>query len=76
MKVTSEMLSLGGTPLSRLADFEDQNGNGIQAANDRDEIRLATDSYNPLGHVACLSADDADALGHQLIELAGKAKAW
>ena len=58
------------------ADFEDQYGNGIKASTDRDEIMLATDSYNPLGRVSRLSADVAEALGHRLLELAGKARAW
>lgn len=62
--------------MSDLADFEDQYDNGIQATNDRDEIRLAIDSYNPLGRVARLSPDVAEALGHRLIELAGKARDW
>ena len=58
------------------ADFEDQDGNGIKASTDRDEIMLETDSYNPLGCVSHLSSDVAEALGHRLIELAGKARAW
>lgn len=76
MRVTDDMLSVGGIPLSELADFEDQNGCGIRATDDRNEVRLATNSYNPLGHVAQLAPDDAESLGHRLIELADKARNW
>ena len=62
--------------MSNLANLEDQNGNGIEATCERDEIRLATDSYNPLGRVARLSPDVAEALGYRLIDLAIKARNW
>lgn len=58
------------------ADFEDQDGNGIQVTSDRDDIMLAMDSHNPLGRVSCLSPDVAEALGHRLVEMADKARAW
>lgn len=76
MRVSNDLLSLGGIPLIELAEFEDQNGCGIRVTDDRDEVTLATDSYMPFGHVARLTPDDAEAIGYRLIESARKAREW
>jgi hypothetical protein len=65
-----------GKPLRDIADIIDENGKGIKAYSDRDQVILETDALSTFGDRRELSWADAEALSQVLVREAGKARDW
>lgn len=68
MRVTEGMTTEGGEPLSRLADFIDDEGSGVLTSVGYGRVRVRVDSVKYPSEYVDLDPDDADALA-QLIHL-------
>lgn len=70
MKVTKEMRSEGGLPLSDMADFQDEDGTGLSVRRDGNRAVVAVDSYEIFPERVRLDAEDTRALAELLLGLA------
>lgn len=68
MRVTEDMKTDGGAPLSKLADFIGTNGKAIHVTEEIHEVRIEANSTSTCNVAVWLTPDDADALA-DLIKL-------
>lgn len=65
-----------GKPLKDLADVVADYGRCVKIEVDRDKVRLSDDSLTLSHDDVMMDPDDADYLGHLLIQAAERARQW